>query len=157
MRLSPLALHAELLQILHKGETIAAAMRRLAGKPTPISSSSSSAIVGVRRRPPPLSDNGADSASTDIATAKSSEVGPDRPSRVQLDRLTEVVDQLLSYGLTGIFNKSFDAVDAAAFMWEYQLDGIIHGPYTSQQVLLLIFFKNNIYIYISCFILYFFP
>ena len=53
--------------------------------------------------------------------------------RIALEQLTDIVDELLSTGLSGVYNMTYEAIETSSVRWEYRgLDGIIHGPYTPQ-------------------------
>jgi hypothetical protein len=52
-----------------------------------------------------------------------------------MNRITEIADELISLGLTGVYNMTYEAIEASTVMWEYKgLDGNIYGPFTSQQI-----------------------
>lgn len=52
-----------------------------------------------------------------------------------VNRLIEAADALISAGLVGVYEMSYESVDASMAMWEYlALDGSVQGPYTSQQI-----------------------
>lgn len=56
-------------------------------------------------------------------------------NRPAMDRITEIADELISNGLSGIYGMTYEAISASTVMWEYKgLDGNIYGPYTSQQL-----------------------
>lgn len=59
-----------------------------------------------------------------------------RNNRAQVDRITEIADELLTRGLTGVFNMTYEALRASTLTWEYKglTDGQIHGPFTAQQL-----------------------
>ncbi len=59
-----------------------------------------------------------------------------RERRGCIDRITELADELLSRGLTGVYTMSYESLKASTQTWEYQgqADGQIHGPYTAQQL-----------------------
>lgn len=53
----------------------------------------------------------------------------------QLDKLTELSDDLISFGYSDVFDLSRESIDAGMYEWEYKgLDGVIHGPFSSNQI-----------------------
>lgn len=123
--LSTAELKEELLGILLPGETIASAMRRLSGKST--SSSTSSGIKRRRSTPKEVHTSSAEQKKQQLLTAKSN-------LRV-LERATEVADQLLAGGLSGVYDMTREALQASTVSWEYQgADGRVYGPYSSQDI-----------------------
>jgi hypothetical protein len=108
-RLSPMQLKMQILQILQKGETVAQGMRRLSSKKLNNKKSKDTSI------------------SIDPETTKQ--------NKILLEKLTEIADDLLSYGISGILDMSYDAIEVSTARWEYKaLDGTIQGPYTSEQI-----------------------
>ena len=48
----------------------------------------------------------------------------------RIDFLTDLADQLISHGVTGIYDLVYEALVAMISLWEYQaMDGLIHGPF----------------------------
>jgi hypothetical protein len=59
-----------------------------------------------------------------------------RALQANISKLTELADELLSRGLTGVYSMTYEALLASTLMWEYRgiTDGQIHGPFTAQQL-----------------------
>lgn len=95
----------------------------------------------VRRRAPPTADNGNNSqqpVQTSLQKQKE-KLQQQRDARAQqanISRLTELADELLSRGLTGVYSMTFEALLASTLMWEYKglTDGQVHGPFMAQQL-----------------------
>jgi hypothetical protein len=52
-----------------------------------------------------------------------------------LDQITEIANEILSRGITSVYQMTFEALDNSMSQWEYRgQDGTIHGPFTSQQI-----------------------
>eukprot|EP01038_Epipyxis_sp_PR26KG_P014041 gene14041-18832_t len=129
-RLTPQQLKMELLTILQRGETVNRAMRRLSGKDVQTKSNN----PPIKRRVNP------DKVSTDTnndldSNSKQQLLQLAKQNRVTIDRLTEIADELMSSGMTNIYQITFEAIEASCVMWEYKgLDDLIYGPYSSQQI-----------------------
>lgn len=41
--------------------------------------------------------------------------------REQMDRVTEVADQLLAAGVTGIYDMTYEAISASTSLWQYKV------------------------------------
>jgi len=120
-----MGLKLELLGIVKEGETVAGAMRRL-------SASAKAASAGSKK------SRGGGIAKTNIQAPlgkSSTETNSVCRDAALLDRVTEIANDLLSHGITGIYDMSFAAIEASTVQWEYRaLDGTIQGPFTSQQI-----------------------
>lgn len=58
-----------------------------------------------------------------------------KANRVHIERVTEIADLLLSSGLSGIYDMTYEAIYATTVMWEYKgADGKIYGPFSSQEI-----------------------
>jgi hypothetical protein len=97
----------------------------------------------VRRRAPP-SAHDADSTGGPTGTQSSLQKQREklqqqrdaRALQANISKLTELADELLSRGLTGVYSMTYEALLASTLMWEYRgiTDGQIHGPFTAQQL-----------------------
>lgn len=108
----------ELLAMMERGETVSKAMRRMSNK-----------VVQDKRK-------GMGSKPKGEQESSASENGKNSTKKSSLiDRMTEIANDLLSYGITGIYEMSYDAIEASTVQWEYRaLDGTIQGPFTSKQI-----------------------
>jgi len=128
-------LKTELLRLLRPGETVITAMHRLGGK-----KSKAGPRVAVKRRrlPTHTSDTAAaepSSSSLSSDPALKSVQGVGVADKAAINRLTELADQLISTGLTGLYDMTYESIESSMFMWEYKgQDGCVHGPYTSRQI-----------------------
>jgi len=131
-------LKQELLAILHPGETVITAMRRLGGKQARRSTQ-------VVKRRLPTSSTRLSTLSTSSRTCQESserEVKGEREREKESQRdsaginnLTELCDELISSGLTGLYYMTYEAIQSSMFLWEYKgRDGEIHGPYSTKQI-----------------------
>ena len=58
-----------------------------------------------------------------------------RKSNPVLDRLTDIADQLISHGVSGVYDMQREAIETMVSLWEYRAaDGSIQGPFTSAQI-----------------------
>jgi GYF domain len=118
---SKLELKALLLQIMRPGENVVQTMRRLSGKlPS----------AGKNKKRTPRSQNG--EALTAVATET-----PDQKlaNKIALERFSDITDELLSTGLSGVYDMTYEAIENSAVQWEYRgLDGVIHGPFAPQTI-----------------------
>lgn len=92
----------------------------------------------VRRRPP-VATSGDDDASTSAVRASlpASELNNQskKTNRIVLDTITELSDELLSKGLTGIYSMTYESLQNSTWLWEYKgLDGVVYGPFTASQL-----------------------
>lgn len=119
MKKSQLELKVLLLQIMRPGENVVQTMRRLSGKlPS----------AGKAKKRTPRNQNGETAASSVAET-------PDQKlaNKVALERFSDIADELLSTGLSGVYDMSYEAIENSAVQWEYRgLDGVIHGPFNPQ-------------------------
>jgi GYF domain len=118
---SKLELKVLLLQIMRPGENVVQTMRRLSGKlPS----------VGKNKKRIPRSQNG--EALTALATET-----PDQKlaNKLALEKFSDITDELLSTGLSGVYDMTYEAIENSAVQWEYRgLDGVIHGPFAPQTI-----------------------
>mmetsp|Transcript_28729 Transcript_28729/g.27517 ORF Transcript_28729/g.27517 Transcript_28729/m.27517 type:complete len:413 (+) Transcript_28729:77-1315(+) len=115
---SEMELKVDLLQMMIPGENVVQAMRRLSGN----QSNNGSKIKkrGVKK---------------DIAEVKALTQSEILANRAALEKFTEIADELLSTGLSGVYDMTYDSIEASSVRWEYRgLDGVIHGPYTPQEI-----------------------
>ena len=58
-----------------------------------------------------------------------------RKSNPVIDRLTDIADQLISHGVSGVYGMQYEAIEAMISLWEYRAaDGSVQGPFTSAQI-----------------------
>jgi hypothetical protein len=118
-RLSPMEIKLQILQIIKQGETVAQGMRRLSSK---INNRNNNQKTKIKTHTTSNNNN-----TLDPETVKQ--------NKILLEKLTELADDLLSYGVSGIFEMTYDAIEVSTVRWEYKaLDGSIQGPYTSEQI-----------------------
>lgn len=85
-------------------------------------------LKGVRRRP---GNDGTANMNKDKQILQATV----KENKLHIDRLTEIADQLIAQGLSGIYSMSYEAIYSSTVLWEYKaVDGNIYGPYTSQQI-----------------------
>ena len=114
-------LKVELLKIMRPGENVVQTMRRLSGK------SLTAGYKAKKRLPKPQSGD------STAATVEIESQAQKLAHRLALEQFADVVDELLSTGLSGIYDMSYEAIETSAVRWEYRgLDGIIHGPFVPQ-------------------------
>jgi hypothetical protein len=47
-----------------------------------------------------------------------------------IEQITDIADQLISYGITGIYEMAYESIESMISLWEYQAtDGTMHGPF----------------------------
>lgn len=126
------SLKIELLGLLRSGETVISAMHRLSGKKS--RTAGKSAVK--KRLPIKASATSADPQTSEQLTSNSSQgSSPAIPDKVSINRLTELADQLISSGLTGLYDMKYESIESSMYMWEYKgQDGCVHGPYTCKQI-----------------------
>lgn len=151
---TPLDLKLELLTYLSPGENIKSALRRLSGKdgievflpffynhkflPMMLHflDEESKFGGGMRRRRAPGSDvvSFADQkAKKKLSAAEQNRLA--RENRGRIERITELANSLITHGLTGVYNMSYEALQASTVLWEYRgADGNIYGPFDSSQI-----------------------
>lgn len=97
----------------------------------------------VRRRAPPSTTAEAASNTTCAGSAgilqkqreKLQQQRDARNNSAMINRITELADELLTRGLTGVYTMTYDSLRCSTLMWEYKgMDGQIYGPYTAQQL-----------------------
>jgi hypothetical protein len=58
-----------------------------------------------------------------------------RAHQAAINRVSEVADELVTRGLTGVYAMNYEALRASTLTWEYKgMDGQIYGPFTAQQL-----------------------
>lgn len=110
-----------LLQMMRPGENVVQAMRRLSGKlPS----------TGKAKKRAPRSQNG------EAVTALPAETPNQKlANKIALERFSDITDELLSTGLSGVYEMTYEEIENSAVQWEYRgLDGVIHGPFAPQIV-----------------------
>ena len=128
---SEMELKMELLKIMNPGETVVQTMRRMSGK-TATTKTNGGSAWGAKSNQKKVVVAGASSTASSSSSSSKEEA---RAQRAVVDQITDVVDELLSCGLTGVYEMSYEAIEASAVRWEYRgQDGAIHGPYTSQEI-----------------------
>jgi hypothetical protein len=56
-------------------------------------------------------------------------------SSPRVELITDLADQLISSGLTGIYGMVYEAIEAVVSLWEYQSsDGAVHGPFSYSSI-----------------------
>lgn len=140
-------LKEELLTLMLPSEKIASTLRRLSGKsckfyPCLFSSLNSDMMLlaetsnTIKRRTQKNHDdteNGQTDGKKKLTQKEINEIS--KKNRPQIDRVTEIADELIANGLSGIYGMSYEAISASTVLWEYKgADEVIYGPYTSQQI-----------------------
>lgn len=70
-----------------------------------------------------------------VEVPKESQIDIARKNKRYIDRVTDIADQLITHGITGIYQLTREAIDATTNLWEYKgADGNIYGPFTSKQI-----------------------
>ena len=120
-------LKAELLKVMKPGENVVQTMRRLSGKSVTTSNKGKKNSNKSQNNQNGLSVGGG--VIETVEEKKANKIA----HRIALEQLTDIVDELLSTGLSGVYNMTYEAIETSSVRWEYRgLDGIIHGPYTPQ-------------------------
>ena len=90
----------------------------------------------MRRRAPPAAATAEEKPSqVTSAQQKILDQKAAKERRARVDRVTELSDELLTRGLTGVYSMSYESLRASTQTWEYQgQDGQLYGPYTAQQL-----------------------
>lgn len=116
-RKTPKELKEELLTFVSPGETVTATMRRFSTKPVQIKKKTSSADQSIDK--------------TTLIEQKEKQ----KQNRLKIDRITEITDQLISNGLTGILSMTYESIENSLSLWEYKgPDGAVYGPFSAQQI-----------------------
>jgi GYF domain len=119
---SVIELKTLLLKMMKPGENVVQAMRRMSGKQS---------LVGKAKKRLPKSQN--------VDTA---EVMPETETKEQklanrlaLEEFSDLTDELLSRGLSGVYDMTYEAIENSAVRWEYRgLDGVVQGPFPPQTI-----------------------
>ena len=120
---SAMELKVELLTIMQPGENVVQTMRRLSGK--------SLAAGSKTKKRFPKSQNGDNAAAPVEIESHAQKLA----HRIALEQFTDVVDELLSTGLSSVYDMTYEAIETSAVRWEYRgLDGVIHGPFVPQVI-----------------------
>ena len=59
--------------------------------------------------------------------AKESQRAEEKRKREKIDRVTELADQLLAAGVTGIYDMTFEAIETSTSKWEYKVYNNMHS------------------------------
>ena len=122
-------LKAELLKVMKPGENVVQTMRRLSGKSVTTSNKGKKNSNKSQNNQNGSSVVGGGGVVETVEEKKANKIA----HRIALEQLTDIVDELLSTGLSGVYNMTYEAIETSSVRWEYRgLDGIIHGPYTPQ-------------------------
>eukprot|EP01040_Poterioochromonas_malhamensis_P001118 gene1118-1186_t len=122
-------LKEELLSFMLPSEKIATTLRRLSGK----SSETSNTIKRRTQKNHDDTENGQTDGKKKLTQKEINEIS--KKNRPRIDRVTEIADELIANGLSGIYGMSYEAIYASTVLWEYKgADEVIYGPYTSQQI-----------------------
>ena len=96
-------------------------MRRLSGKQS---------VLNKAKKRMPKAPNG-----TIAAPVESESQAQKQENKLALNRFSDLADELLSSGLSGIYDMSYEAIKNSSVRWEYRgLDGVIHGPFPPQVI-----------------------
>lgn len=140
-------LKEELLSFMLPSEKIATTLRRLSGKSCKLYSFLFSSLDfdvmllaetsnTIKRRTQKNHDdteNGQTDGKKKLTQKEINEIS--KKNRPRIDRVTEIADELIANGLSGIYGMSYEAIYASTVLWEYKgADEVIYGPYTSQQI-----------------------
>ena len=134
---SEMELKMELLSIMLPGETVTRAMRRISNllNSNKKKAGSNNVISKKNQLSTSTTANNVDMVTEDANVILVDNEVDKANRKVQLERLTEISDELLSFGLSGVYEMSYEAIEATAVRWEYQgQDGQLHGPYTAQEI-----------------------
>lgn len=55
---------------------------------------------------------------------KESQRAEEKRKRERIDRVTELADQLLAAGVTGIYDMTFEAIETSTSNWEYKVSSV---------------------------------
>ena len=110
-----------LLEMMKPGENVVQTMRRLSGKQS---------VLNKAKKRMPKTANG-----TIAAPVESESQAQKQENKLALNRFSDLADELLSSGLSGIYDMSYEAIKNSSVRWEYRgLDGVIHGPFPPQVI-----------------------
>lgn len=147
---TPLQLQIKLFNLLYAGESVSDAMRRYKqGATTPGNvqkvekkPAQSDGPVNVKReRKKKKPDVSATSGNT--ISGNTNDTGPTQEQQQSsLTRLTAICDRLLSFGLSNVYDVTFESLRSLLFSWQYRLnangreaDPAIMGPFPTPQIL----------------------
>lgn len=118
---SKMELKVLLLEMMRPGESVVQTMRRLSGKQS---------VLNKAKKRMPKTTNG-----TTAAPAESESQAQKQENKLALNQFSDLADELLSSGLSGIYDMSYEAIKNSSVRWEYRgLDGVIHGPFPPQVI-----------------------
>ncbi len=125
---SPTALKKQIIAMGDPFETVAEALQRLSTNSTERRYGDGNRGFTRRERRPAFSSSSSSSSS-------SSNKETTNTQKEQLLKLIDLSDQLLSSGLTSIYNTTFAALKNSLYLWEYRAaDGSVYGPYSSGDI-----------------------
>lgn len=108
--------------MMKPGENVVQAMRRMSGKQS---------LVGKAKKRLPKAQN-VDTAEVmpEIETKEQK-----LANRLALEEFSDLTDELLSRGLSGVYDMTYEAIENSAVRWEYRgLDGVVQGPFPPQTI-----------------------
>ena len=108
--------------MMKPGENVVQAMRRMSGKQS---------MIGKAKKRLPKSqilDTGEAMSETETKEQKLA-------NRLALEEFSDLTDELLSRGLSGVYEMTYEAIENSAVRWEYRgLDGVVQGPFPPQTI-----------------------
>ena len=111
-----------LLKMMKPGENVVQAMRRMSGKQS---------LIGKAKKRLPKSQI-VDAAEV-ISETETKE--QKLANRLALEEFSDLADELLSRGLSGVYDMTYEAIENSAVRWEYRgLDGVVQGPFPPQTI-----------------------
>ena len=139
---SPIELMKDLLIHMQPGEVIAKSMRRIGGKGSfaalsgfitfslfennNLGEDSNSKGLPKKRTMQPKSSTVASDGGPKLSSKaeKESQRAEEKRKRERIDRVTELADQLLAAGVTGIYDMTFEAIETSTSNWEYKVSSV---------------------------------
>lgn len=108
--------------MMKPGENVVQAMRRMSGKQS---------LIGKAKKRLPKSQI-VDAAEV-ISETETKE--QKLANRLALEEFSDLADELLSRGLSGVYEMTYEAIENSAVRWEYRgLDGVVQGPFPPQTI-----------------------
>ena len=108
--------------MMKPGENVVQAMRRMSGKQS---------LIGKAKKRLPKSQI-VDAAEV-ISETETKE--QKLTNRLALEEFSDLADELLSRGLSGVYDMTYEAIENSAVRWEYRgLDGVVQGPFPPQTI-----------------------
>jgi GYF domain len=111
-----------LLKMMKPGENVVQAMRRMSGKQS---------LVGKAKKRLPKSQNVDTAEVMQETESKEQKLA----NRLALEEFSDLTNELLSRGLSGVYDMTYEAIENSAVRWEYRgLDGVVQGPFPPQTI-----------------------